>query len=60
MAHGRSGRPATLADPQSRSVLTLRLDGTTKNLAIELATGYDMTIAEYIETLILRDAGQTR
>lgn len=60
VANGRSGRPAKPADDGSRAVLTLRWDGRTKNLAIGLAAGYGMTVAEYLEALVLRDAGETR
>lgn len=60
MANGRSGRPVRKAESGTRAVLTLRLDGGVKNLAAELAAGFGMTVAEYIEALVLRDAGKTR
>lgn len=60
MANGRSGRPPAKADPASRAVVTLRVDGTTKNLLIEMAAGYGLTLAEYVESLVERDrAGAT-
>jgi antitoxin component of RelBE/YafQ-DinJ toxin-antitoxin module len=39
-------------------VLTLRLDGSVKNLAAAMAAGYGMTVAEYVESLVMRDAGE--
>ena len=47
------------AEPGSRAVLTLRLDGSVKNMAARMAAGYGMTVAEYVESLVLRDAGET-
>lgn len=60
MANGRSGRPPKRsAGSGSRAVLTVRVDGDTKNLVIDLAAGYGMTVAEYLEALVLRDAGES-
>ena len=59
MADGRSGRRPVPAEPGSRAVLTLRLDGSVKNMAARMAAGYGMTVAEYVESLVLRDAGET-
>lgn len=60
MANGRAGRPPKEAVDGERAVLTLRLDGRTKNLAASLAVGYGMTVAEYVEALVMRDAGENR
>ena len=61
MANGRSGRPAKMATPGDKSTLTLRLEADTKNLIIEMAGGYGLTVSEYLETLAQRDhAGSHR
>jgi hypothetical protein len=53
----RNGRPPKQADKPS--TLTLKIPADLKNQIIELADGYDMTITEYITTLINKDAAQT-
>jgi uncharacterized protein (DUF1778 family) len=52
--NGRPPQPAT-----KPTTLTLKLQPELKNLIIQLADGYDMTITEYITTLIQRDAEKT-
>lgn len=59
MADGRAGRRPVHAPDGSRAVLTLRMDGKVKNLAASMASGYGMTVAEYVESLVMRDAGET-
>lgn len=60
MANGRAGRPAKPAVTGERASLTIRLDGEAKNLIAEMAAGYGLTIAEYLEALARRDrAGAT-
>lgn len=49
----RNGRPPKTAT--KRTTLTLKIPAELKNLIIELADGYDMTITEYISTLVYRD-----
>ncbi len=53
----RMGRPPKLATKELTSI-TIRVDKNTKNLILELADGYDMTITEYLLTLVSRDAAQ--
>jgi hypothetical protein len=52
------GRPVKTVDSEY-STITMRIPGNTKNLIAELADGYDMTITEYLLTLVSRDAAQT-
>ena len=59
MADGRSGRSPVPARAGERCVLTLRMEGSVKNKAAEMAAGYGMTVAEYVESLVMRDAGET-
>ena len=53
----RIGRPPHQAT--TTTTLPLNIDPQLKNLIIELADGYDMTITEYLTLLIQRDATQT-
>lgn len=53
----RNGRPPKQADKPT--TLTIKIPAELKNQIIELADGYDMTITEYITTLVQRDASGT-
>ena len=50
----RNGRPPKQAT--TKATLTLKIDAELKNLVISLADGYDMTLTEYVTTLVRRDA----
>lgn len=53
----RTGRPPKRgSDESTHSNLTVRLEVEAKNLLIDMADGYDMSIAEYITTLVRKDA----
>ena len=54
----RMGRPTKQATGR-HSTITLKIPSETKNLVTELADGYDMTITEYLLTLVKRDAQGT-
>ena len=54
----RTGRPPK--NPTTKhTTLTLRIGAILKTQLIEQADAYDMTITEYLTTLIERDATQT-
>ena len=53
----RNGRPPKTAT--KATTLTIKIPAELKNQIIELADGYDMTITEYITTLVQRDASTT-
>ena len=53
----RNGRPPKTANKPT--TLTLKIPADLKNKIIELADGYDMTITEYITTLVNKDASGT-
>ncbi len=53
----RNGRPPKEAT--GVTTLTIKIPAELKNKIIELSDGYDMTITEYIATLVLRDASPT-
>lgn len=52
------GRPTKKADG-THSTITIKIAAETKNLITELADGYDMTVTEYLLTLVRRDAQGT-
>lgn len=54
----RMGRPTKTATGV-HSTITVRIPAETKNLITDLADGYDMTITEYLLTLVERDATGT-
>lgn len=54
----RMGRPTKQATGRF-STVTIRVPANTKNMITELADGYDMTITEYLLTLVERDAAGT-
>jgi hypothetical protein len=49
------GRPPHRAEPGSSTTLTIRLPAEIKNKMIDMANGYDLTITEYIISLVERD-----
>jgi hypothetical protein len=53
----RHGRPPKVATYPT--TLTLKIPAKLKNTLIEQADAYDMSITEYLTTLIERDATQT-
>ena len=52
----RTGRPPKRATGQEPALLSVRLTPEIKNLLIDLADGYDLSIADYLTLLIQRDA----
>lgn len=58
MAEGRQGRPPSRADDGKPTKVTIRVDGSTKNLMAEMAASYGLTIGEYLEVLVNRDAAR--
>lgn len=51
----RTGRPPRKATG-THSTLTIRIPAADKNLLIQMADGYDMSITEYLLTLLRKDA----
>lgn len=56
MANGRQGRPPTRATEGTPTMLTVRMQGETKNLIAEMAERYGLSIGEYLQSLVERDA----
>lgn len=52
----RTGRPPSKAPTGTHTTITIRIPAETKNLLIDLADGYDLTLADYITLLVRRDA----
>ena len=52
----RHGRPPRRPRGDQPSTLTIRLSAKAKNLLIDQADAYDLTITEYITSLVTRDA----
>lgn len=51
----RTGRPPKRADESKPAMLTLRVNPDVKNLLIDMADAYDVSIAEYVTILVKRD-----
>jgi predicted HicB family RNase H-like nuclease len=58
MADGRQGRPPARATEGEQTKVTVRVSGETKNLLAEMAASYGLTIGEYLEVLVNRDAAR--
>ena len=57
----RNGRPPVRpADGATHAVLSVRLPAEIKHLLIDQADAYDMSLAEYISTLVSRDVSESR
>lgn len=53
----KPGRPPRRPNGNNPSTLTIRLEAHVKNLLIDQAEATDLTVTEYITSLVLRDAG---
>lgn len=52
----RTGRPPKRAADGTDTMLTIRVPAATKNLMIDMADAYDLSLAEYLRLLVERDA----
>lgn len=55
MVKSKVGRPPKKAEPGTTTTVTVRLTAKVKNLIVEMAEGYGLSIAEYITALVERD-----
>lgn len=53
---GKPGRPPRRPNGNQPSTLTIRLEANIKNLLIDQAEATDLTVTEYLTSLILRDS----
>lgn len=56
MLKSKVGRPPKRALSGDRPTLTIRLTPVEKNLLVDAAEAYDMSITEYLMALVRRDA----
>lgn len=57
----RTGRPPTRPEAgATHALLSIRLPAEVKHLLIDQADAYDMSLAEYISTLVSRDVSESR
>lgn len=54
----RNGRPPKRATTTESTMVTIRLTAQTKNLLIDMADAYGISLAEYITLLVSRDSTQ--
>ena len=50
------GRPPKKAEPGTSTTLTIRIPAEIKNLMVDQAAAFDMTLTEYLVSLVERDA----
>jgi hypothetical protein len=53
--HAKTGRPPKKAEPGTKTTLTIRIPAEIKNLMVDQAVAFDMTLTEYIIALVERD-----
>jgi uncharacterized protein (DUF1778 family) len=54
----RHGRPPTRAKANTKTTLTIKISADLKNLMVDQADAYDMSISEYVSVLVFRDADE--
>ena len=53
----RHGRPPTRATAKTNTTITLKIDASIKNLMVDQADAFDLSLSEYVSLLVVRDAG---
>ena len=53
----RHGRPPHRAQPNTKTTLTIKIDSDIKNLMVDQADAFDLSIGEYLGMLVVRDWG---
>lgn len=53
----RHGRPPHRAQPNTKTTLTIKIDSDIKNLMVDQADAFDLSIGEYLGMLVVRDSG---
>lgn len=53
----RHGRPPHKAQPNTKTTLTIKIDADIKNLMVDQADAFDLSIGEYLGMLVVRDWG---
>jgi len=53
----RHGRPPHKAPPNTKTTLTIKIDANMKNLMVDQADAFDLSLSEYVSLLVVRDGG---
>ncbi len=53
----RHGRPPTRAETNTKTTLTIKIDAKLKNLMVDQADAFDLSMSEYLCMLVVRDSG---
>ena len=53
----RHGRPPHRAQPNTKTTLTIKIPSDIKNLMVDQADAFDLSIGEYLGMLVVRDSG---
>jgi hypothetical protein len=53
----RHGRPPHKAPPNTKTTLTIKIPSDVKNLMVDQADAFDLSISEYLSMLVVRDWG---
>ena len=53
----RHGRPPVRAQANPKTTLTIKIPSDVKNLMVDQADAFDLSISEYLGILVVRDSG---
>ena len=53
----RHGRPPHRAQANTKTTLTIKIDADIKNLMVDQADAFELSIGEYVSMLVVRDWG---
>ena len=53
----RHGRPPVRAQANTKTTLTIKIDANMKNLMVDQADAFDLSLSEYLCVLVVRDWG---
>jgi hypothetical protein len=53
----RHGRPPHKAPPNTKTTLTIKIPSDVKNLMVDQADAFDLSLSEYLSLLVVRDGG---
>ena len=53
----RHGRPPVRAQANTKTTLTIKIPSDVKNLMVDQADAFDLSLSEYLSMLVVRDGG---
>ena len=53
----RHGRPPVRAQANTKTTLTIKIDAKLKNLMVDQADAFDLSLSEYLSMLVVREWG---